>query len=88
MGVSDNFTGLIQRTSDSFIRDNIYMVDKSLLARAMKPLAPEHQEKLFRNMTNEMAADVKRLIANLGDLSAETIDAAQQEIISLASKVF
>ena len=87
MSVSDNFTGLIQRTSDSFIRDNIYMVDRSLLAKALKNIAPQHQEKVFRNMSAEGAADVKRLIANQGEISVESIESAQQEIISLASQI-
>ena len=88
MSVTDNFIGLIQRTSDSFIRDNVYMLDKSLLAKGLKNVAPEHQDKILRNMTNDAAAEVKRLIANMGDIGIELIEAAQQEIISLASQVF
>ena len=87
MGVSDNFTGLIQRTSDDFIRDNIYMIDKSMLAKALKNIAPQLQDKVFRNMTAEAADEVKRLISDLGNVSKESIEAAQQEIITLASQV-
>lgn len=87
MGVSENFIGLIQRTSDGFIRDNIYMLDRSLIARALKNIAPQYQEKIFKNMSGEGAGDVKRIMADLGDISKETIESAQQEIISLASQI-
>ena len=87
MGVSENFVGLLQRTGDGFIRDNIYMVDRSLLARALKNIDPKHQEKIFRNMSGDDAAELKKLIANLGTVSIETIESAQQEIMSLAAQV-
>jgi flagellar motor switch protein FliG len=86
MGVSDNFIGLLQRTSDSFIRDNIYMVDISVLAMALNTVEPQHQDKVFRNMTDEGAAAVKEMMASLGTISAADVEAAQQEIISLASQ--
>ena len=84
MSVTENFTGLIQRTSDSFIRENIYMVGKSLLARALKTVDSQNQEKILRNMTNEGAEEVRRLIAGLGNISTEEVEAAQKEIISMA----
>ncbi|MCL2831880.1 MAG: hypothetical protein FWD78_01805 [Treponema sp.] len=87
MGVSENFIGLIQRTSESFIRDNIYMLDKSLIAKALKNIAPQYQEKVLKNMGSEGSAEVKRLMASLGEVSAETVESAQQEIISLASQM-
>ena len=87
MGVSDNFIGLIQRTSDGFIRDNIYMVDKSLLARALVNIDPQYQEKIFKNMAGGSAEEVKRLIAGLGNIDSDAIESAQREIMSLASQV-
>jgi len=87
MGVSDNFVGLVQRTSDGFIRDNIYMVDRSLLAKALKNIAPQYQDKIFKNMSASGAEEVKKLMASLGDISVESIESAQQEIMSLASQV-
>jgi flagellar motor switch protein FliG len=86
MGVSDNFIGLIQRTSDSFIRDNIYMIDRALLAKALKNIEPQYQEKVFRNLTNEGAEAVKTMMNDLDGISAEAIEAAQQEIMSLAAQ--
>ena len=86
MGVSENFVGLIQRTSDDFIRDNIYMIDKTMLARALSNIAPPHQEKVFRNMPPDSAAEVRRIIGSLGSVSAASIEAAQQEIMSLAAQ--
>jgi len=88
MSVSENFTGLILRTSDSFIRDNVYMLDRTLLAKGLKNIAPEHQDKILRNMSGDAAADVRRIMSDLGDIGIEMIEAAQQEIISLASQVF
>ena len=83
MGVAENFTGLIQRTSESFIRDNIYMIDKPLLAKALKFVEPQYQEKIFRNMTIDGAEEVKRRMVNLGDINKEEAEAAQQEILSM-----
>jgi flagellar motor switch protein FliG len=83
MGVTENFIGLLQRINDSFIRDNIYMVGKPLLARALKNLDPQYQEKIFRNMTPQGADEVKQLIADL-TISTEDIEAAQREIITMA----
>jgi flagellar motor switch protein FliG len=87
MGVSDNFVGLIQRTSDSFIRDNIYMIDRNLIAKALKTVEPQFQDKVFRNMTDEGAAAVIEMMNNLGSISVDVVEAAQQEILSLASQV-
>jgi flagellar motor switch protein FliG len=87
MGVSDNFIGLIQRTSDSFIRDNIYMIDRALLAKALKNIDPQYQEKVFQNMTDDGAEAVKAMMSGLNDLSTEAIEAAQQEIMTLASQL-
>ena len=87
MGVTANFTGLIQRTSDEFIRDNIYMIDKTMLAKALKNIDSKLQDKVFRNMVSASAADVKQIMANLGDVSIESVEAAQQEIITLAAQV-
>ena len=84
MGVTENFIALIQRINDSFIRDNIYMVGKSQLARALKTIDPQYQEKIFRNMTSDGAEEVKRLMADLGVVSTEDSEAAQREIISMA----
>jgi flagellar motor switch protein FliG len=87
MGVTDNFIGLIQRTSDSFIRDNIYMIDRALIAKALKNTEAQYQEKVFRNMTAEGAEAVKTMMASQGDISTAVVEQAQQEIISLASQV-
>jgi flagellar motor switch protein FliG len=87
MGVSDNFVGLIQRTGESFIRDNIYMVDRALIAKALKNVDPQYQDKIFRNMTGDGVAAVKEMMTSLGDISVEVIEAAQQEIMTLASQV-
>jgi flagellar motor switch protein FliG len=87
MGVSDNFIGLIQRTSDSFIRDNIYMIDNALIAKALKTVEPQYQDKVFRNMTDEGAAAVKEMMNNLGTISVDVVEAAQQEIMTLASQL-
>jgi flagellar motor switch protein FliG len=83
MGVSDNFVGLVQRTNDSFIRDNIYMVGRPLLARALKTIEPQYQDKILRNMTSEGAEDVRRFMADM-NISTEDAEAAQREIISMA----
>ena len=88
MSVIDNFIGLIQRTSDSFIRDNIYMIDRPLMARAFKNVDSQYQEKVFRNMSPDGVSEVKRLMANLGDISAQEIESAQQQIISMAAMAF
>ena len=88
MSVSDDFVGLIQRTSESFIRDNIYMVDKTMMAKALKTVDPQNQDKVFRNMTDDAAAEVKRLMVDLGTISVAEIESAQQQIISLASQAF
>ena len=84
MSVTENFTALIQRTNDSFIRDNIYMVGKPLLARALKSVDPQYQDKILRNMTSDGAEEVKRLMAELGDISTADSEAAQGEIVSMA----
>ena len=84
MGVKENFIGLVQRVSDNFIRDNIYMVGKPLLARALKTIDSQYQEKILRNMTNEGAEEVRRQMADLNALSNEESEAAQQQIISMA----
>ena len=87
MSVSDDFTGLLQRTSDSFIRDNVHMVDKSMLARALKTIEPQYQDKIFSNMTEDGAAELKRIIGNLGTISLQEVESAQREIMYLASQV-
>ena len=84
MSVTENFSAMIQRTNDGFIRENIYMVGKPLLARALKTVDPQSQDKILRNMTSDGAEEVKRLMAELGDLSTEESEAAQKEIISMA----
>jgi hypothetical protein len=85
MGVSENFIGLLQRTSDSFIRDNIYMIDRALIAKALKGVDAEYQDKVFRNMTADGVEAVKAFMS--GDISPEVTEAAQQEIMSLAAQV-
>ena len=87
MGVSQNFIGLIQRTNDSFIRDNIYMIDRTLLAKALKNIDAQYQDKILRNMTDEASEEVKRIMAGLDNVSNEAIEAAQQEILGLASQI-
>ena len=84
MNITENFTGLIKRTSDGFIRDNIYMVGKAMLAKALKNIEAQYQEKILSNMTTEGADEVKRLMSELGEISTEEIEEAQRQIISMA----
>ena len=84
MSVTETFSGMIQRTNDAFIRDNIYMVGKGLLARALKTVDPQSQDKILRNMTGDGADEVKRLMDSLGEISNEDSEAAQKEIMSMA----
>ena len=86
MTVSDNFEGLIKRVSDSFMRDNIYMIDKNTLAKALMNIDPQCQEKVYRNMTDD-GADIKRMMGGFDNVSAQEIESAQQQILSLASQV-
>ena len=86
MGVRDNFIGLLQRTGDSFIRDNIYMVDKTMLAKALKNIDPQHQEKVLINMTDDAAADVRKIMGGLDNVSDGEIEEAQQQIMALAAQ--
>ena len=86
MGISQNFIGLIQRTNDSFIRDNIYMIDRTILAKALKNIDPQYQDKILRNMTGEASEEVKRIMTSLEISDGET-EAALQEILGLASRI-
>ena len=85
MSTSANFTGLIQRISEDFIRGNIYMVDKPVLARALINIEPQYQEKIFRNMSDD-GAEVKRLMNGFSEISAKEIETAQQQILVMASQ--
>ena len=87
MSVIDNFIAGIQRMDDSFIRDNIYMVDRTLLAKAIKTIDPQYQDKILRNMTGEGAEGVRQLMADQ-NISAENSEAAQREILSMAQGYF
>ena len=87
MGATENFIGLIQRINDSFIRDYVYMVDRNLLAKAIKNIDSQYQDKILRNMTEDGAVDVKRLMEGIDASNVQQIEAAQQEILSLASQV-
>lgn len=84
MSVKENFTGMIQRANESFIRDNVYMVGRTTLARALKNVDAQYQEKIFRNMSEDGAAELKKLMAGMENISAEEIEAAQREIVSMA----
>jgi flagellar motor switch protein FliG len=87
MGVSDNFIAMLQKMSDSFIQDNIYMVGRPLLAKALKNIEPQYQDKVLRNMTGEGAEDVRKLMADQ-HISTEDSEAAQRELISMAQGYF
>ena len=86
MGTADNFIGLIQRTGDSFIRDNIYMVDKTMLAKALKNIDHQYQEKVLMNMTDDAASDVRKIMGGLDNVSDGEIEEAQQQIMALAAQ--
>ena len=87
MSVSENFTGLVQKINDSFIRNNVHMVDRTMLAKALKNIEPQFQDKIFNNMTADGAADVKRIMEGL-NVSVQEIESAQQEIMYLASQAY
>ncbi|GHU76539.1 hypothetical protein FACS189461_4200 [Spirochaetia bacterium] len=83
--MSERFNELINRANDSFIRDNVYQVSKTLLARALKTADPASRQKVYRNMNEGMAEEIRNLIAGLGAISPEESEAAQREIISMAA---
>ncbi|GHT56970.1 hypothetical protein FACS1894109_07790 [Spirochaetia bacterium] len=84
MSTSESFIGLINRMDDSFIRNNAYMVSRNLIARALKTVDPATQGKIFRNLMETEAEAIKKLMADLGTLSIEDVEAAQREILSMA----
>jgi flagellar motor switch protein FliG len=85
MGISEDFAGLIRRMSDSFIRDYSYMANKTVLARALRNAEEESREKVLRNQPEAEAAELRRLMAEMGDLGPAEAEAAQREIISMAA---
>ena len=84
MNPSENFIGLINRMDDYFIRSNAYAVSKNLIARALKTVDSAAQEKIFRNLPETEAEAIKKLMADLGTISGEDVEAAQREILSMA----
>ena len=82
MSVKDIFSAMVERLDEGFIRSNIYQVEEnSLIARAIKNIAPELQEKILRSIPANRADEVKVLLAE--DISDESSEAAQVEILSL-----
>jgi flagellar motor switch protein FliG len=63
------------------------MIDRALLAKALKNIDPQYQEKVFQNMTDDAAEAVKAMMNDLNDISVEATEAAQQEIMTLASQL-
>ena len=84
MSIKETFSVMIQNVDEGFIRSNIYMVDNALLARALKGLAPELQEKILGNMSKDGEEEVKRLMAEQGEITDEAVESAQQEIMAMA----
>ncbi|MCL2007643.1 MAG: hypothetical protein FWG77_06105 [Treponema sp.] len=83
MSVIDNFSGMLEKVNEGFIRSNIHMVSNSLLAKALFEVKPDLQEKVIRNMSIDGAEEVKHLLEQ-GGITLEIADSARQEIMSMA----
>jgi flagellar motor switch protein FliG len=83
MAISEVFNELIKGLDDGFIRNNIYMLDKTLLAKAAKTIEPQALEKVFNNISKEEAEEIKRRIAALGPVRLEEVEEAQETIIRM-----
>ena len=82
MSVKDNFSALVERLDEGFIRSNIYQVEEnSVIAMAIKNISPELQDKILRNIPAGRAEEVKTLMG--GDISEEAVESAQREILAL-----
>ena len=82
MGTKENFTALLQRLEEGFIRSNSHMVDINIMARALKNIDSEYQEKVLRNITPDAQEKLKSLLSE--EITPESIESAQNEILSLA----
>ncbi|MCL2092589.1 MAG: hypothetical protein FWH12_00185 [Treponema sp.] len=82
MGVKEDFSALLGRTSEDTIRSHIDMVSPGMLAKALKNLEPAIQIKVLRNMGPDSAQAVKDQME--GEIPPEDTEAAQREILSMA----
>ena len=86
MGVSDDFISLLKRVDEGTIREYIHMVNTSLLAKALKNIEERDQDKILRNMPENSAEAIRKMMNEMGTLSNQDIEAARRQILSLAAQ--
>jgi flagellar motor switch protein FliG len=86
MDISVEFGELIGSLENDSLKGIIKKVDTTIFAKSLKTVAPEISEKVFTNLNENEAGELRKKISGLGTIRLEEVEKAQKEIIGIITK--
>ncbi len=78
---------VLQLDDKTFQKEVLLKVDDKGLAKALKAVNSEVEDKFFRNMTKEAVAEVKTDMSDMGPVRLAEVKAEQQKIIDIIQEL-
>jgi flagellar motor switch protein FliG len=85
MDASEKFAQFISGLDVQFVKNNIYQVDKTKIAKSLKTVDPNIYKKLLKDISEQYANEIEDIMKNLGPLPISEIENIQKELMNMAS---
>jgi flagellar motor switch protein FliG len=83
MDVSEKFCDFISGLDIQFVKNNIYQIDKTRIAKSLKTIDPTIYKKLLKSISEQYADEIENIMRNLGPVQLSEIENIQKELIGL-----
>ncbi|MDR2596339.1 MAG: hypothetical protein LBC76_03350 [Treponema sp.] len=82
--ISIEFTELVEKQSDEFIKKIFCKLDKKIIAKSLKTVDPKIPYMIFKNLPENDSEEIKNLM--ISAVRIEEIEAAQMEIVNIINE--
>jgi flagellar motor switch protein FliG len=83
MDISEKFSCFIDGLDIQFIKNNIWQIDKTKIAKSLKTIDPKIYKRLLRTISEQYAGEIESIMKNLGPIELSEIENTQKELMDM-----
>jgi flagellar motor switch protein FliG len=83
MDVSEKFSRFLDGLDIQFVKNNIYQVDKTKIAKSLKTIDPRIYKNLLKAISEQYAEEIEDMMKNFGPIELSEIENTQKELMNM-----